>query len=702
LLERNIKINVDKKQLEELRREFNAVQKSYAHMAEMVAKEHLRMLNLQEKETEALQKHLGRMEARAQKEAQLDAQKFSNIQKNIKAAEELARVQMQRDAGLTGQTSSLNSILAMQGRLAALNAELLKVDVNSDAFVELKNKIFLANQELENVGASTRGSTRGVANMSIAMQNLNYVVRDSAYFTQSFAFGVLAIGNNLNPMIDSMMRANREAKAMNSTFGKEMLGFLKGPGGIVLGLSLAVTAFQALTFAMAKNKDKAKEAKDFLDEFIKAHESLETQLQKDIYKVERLSLQELNDTYDAAILKIAELNAARNKAFNQLQTAGLSKEATDFLLAIQKSMPQLTPDQQRLFDAIINPTENLAKNIKTVVSGGDINLMRALGVSDRELETVSSKLREFAKDAPQYFKTSLQVGQEEFRLTGQEAKKFAEQIDEILNPKQTKEKKIKEIYDTHTKGIDEILLKMSQGDLAELDPLNNIASASNEMLKIRSQFGRVRMEDEIEFAKERAFELEQYYSDWEDKDVAFAEIRKGLEREISEIRRRYNEEIYSQQLDAISELGSALESAFSKSGDTLLSKLGEALQIAMRIAKAIQTAENPETDSFSGSLGIFSSLLSIFSFFHDGGIIKAHNGRLLGHDEVPVIAKKGEMVLNENQQSNLWQMINRGEGGSSQPITINLNNVMDGKVIDSRVYRILPDVQRQLIREGYL
>src|SRR5690606_24917897 len=123
-------------------------------MAEMVAKEHLRMLNLQEKETEALQKHLGRMEARAQKEAQLDAQKFSNIQKNIKAAEELARVQIQRDAGLTGQTSSLNSILAMQGRLAALNAELLKVDVNSDAFVELKNKIFLANQELENVGAS--------------------------------------------------------------------------------------------------------------------------------------------------------------------------------------------------------------------------------------------------------------------------------------------------------------------------------------------------------------------------------------------------------------------------------------------------------------------------------------------------------------------------------------------------------------------
>ena len=53
-----------------------------------------------------------------------------------------------------------------------------------------------------NVVDQLNQTTTASANASMALLNLNYVIRDSPYFFQNFALGVLAVGNNLNPFSD--------------------------------------------------------------------------------------------------------------------------------------------------------------------------------------------------------------------------------------------------------------------------------------------------------------------------------------------------------------------------------------------------------------------------------------------------------------------------------------------------------------------
>lgn len=116
------------------------------------------------------------------------------------------------------------------------------------------------------VAVAQQNLTRSSANAGIALQNLNFVIRDSPYFFRDFSLGILAVGNNLNPLIDSMLRMKREAQEVGQTLSGALWASLKGPAGVVLAFSALVTVLQAVTFAMAKTKSSAKETKDEIRE----------------------------------------------------------------------------------------------------------------------------------------------------------------------------------------------------------------------------------------------------------------------------------------------------------------------------------------------------------------------------------------------------------------------------------------------------
>jgi len=96
------------------------------------------------------------------------------------------------------------------------------------------------------------------------------------------------------------------------------------------------------------------------------------------------------------------------------------------------------------------------------------------------------------------------------------------------------------------------------------------------------------------------------------------QILEDIEKINDEERARYNKE-----LDDISKIGNELERAFSKSGDSLLSKLNEALQIAIKIAKAIKNNEGP--------LEILGEIIPAIGFLfglHKGGTVVNSGGRI--------------------------------------------------------------------------
>ena len=121
--------------------------------------------------------------------------------------------------GIKGVVSDAQSLDAA---LKLLYATLGKVTEGSQAWSRTLREIREATVVQQRIGQfnqTLQGTQTASANASMALLNLNYVIRDSPYFFQNFALGLLAVGNNLNPLIDSFNRLRKEAVEQNiSTF----------------------------------------------------------------------------------------------------------------------------------------------------------------------------------------------------------------------------------------------------------------------------------------------------------------------------------------------------------------------------------------------------------------------------------------------------------------------------------------------------
>lgn len=98
-------------------------------------------------------------------------------------------------------------------------------------------------------------------------------VQDASQFSYGFATGMRAVGNNigftaelfgnLNTKVREYNTVNAAAiqsgQAMAKTMKSELMGALKGAGGIILGLNLALTAITMVSRAMEVNKQKTDE-----------------------------------------------------------------------------------------------------------------------------------------------------------------------------------------------------------------------------------------------------------------------------------------------------------------------------------------------------------------------------------------------------------------------------------------------------------
>jgi len=78
-------------------------------------------------------------------------------------------------------------------------------------------------------------------------------------------------------------------------------------------------------------------------------------------------------------------------------------------------------------------------------------------------------------------------------------------------------------------------------------------------------------------------------------------------------------EIDAQRLDAMMNLGGVLQQIGSNFGDTVIQKLGQALQAAIAIAKALSAANAPGADSGASALNIVSAFLGFGGAFAQGG-----------------------------------------------------------------------------------
>jgi len=132
--------------------------------------------------------------------------------------------------------------------------------------------------------------------------------------------------------------------------------------------------------------------------------------------------------------------------------------------------------------------------------------------------------------------------------------------------------------------------------------------------------------------------------------------------------------------------------------------------IVEAIARALKAVKKGVSDIWDKTVGkVIKGIGRALPFFHQGGIVKplvAHNGMYIGSlsgDEVPIVAQKGEYVINRRATQKykpLLDAINSGKEISTGGITINNTiNVyaesFDKRFVEDELVPILEDLNRR-------
>lgn len=588
--------------------------------------------------------------------------------------------------------------IADKSRLADINDQIRRTAVEIQS-TNVKIQEMNYNLQKNMVSALANGG-QAAQQMSMAMQSLNFVIRDSPYFFRDFALGLLAVGNNLNPLIDSFIRAKQAAEAQNISFMALMKQGLMGTSGIILGFSLLVSILQAVVFWKEKTKEKT-------EENTKALEREQKQLEKNIeaflrYKANLPAYregEELIKSIDEQIKRLEEQKKAIEKNIKAKQD-----ELDQWLQVsiLTNANTKDTKNQTGTIQELKNEIELL--NIQLATQNQEIKKLQIekeklikQQIKYTELTELGNKvsqegvkvIQDYIKQTkPLYAEYDLLIGYltEQLKLSkdnSQEAKNLAlaidflrqksnELTDAIKNSRKELKEWIKDLerqdekeFKERLKNEKEITKQKEQQLKTSIDE-NPIQKLLNYYLKQRADANK----DINEQAKKDIAELSEKQNQINDAQQTKLKLQQ-LELQNLKL-----------QFDALGDIAMAMDRIIGKTNDWGR-RIASILQYIMQIVMASEKMGNKEISGTTGWLQILGSIFGIGALlfapkpFQSGGIIGGESGRA-----IPIIAHEGEMVLNKEQQRNLFKMINYGFVAPSNSINVRIDGSIKAKKSD--------------------
>lgn len=247
-----------------------------------------------------------------------------------KGAEDLAKA---------GEVAS-NSLAGMQKRVNELQKAFLNARDGTreqiKAYQDYQNAVTQLGASQLRLNSALSNSTRTSASMTMALQSMNFTIRDSPYFFRDFSLGILAIGNNLNPLIDNLIRVKQEAKLVGSSLGSQLKTALMGTNGVIFAFSVLVSVLQAVVFAMSGTKDEAKKTTEEIEDLTSA---LEKMSRKELVKTKVIASEEVDFYQKLAERRLKELAESEASGGTGILNEGTRKVAEE-LLRIWKEQGQ--------------------------------------------------------------------------------------------------------------------------------------------------------------------------------------------------------------------------------------------------------------------------------------------------------------------------------------------------------------------------
>lgn len=259
--------------------------------------------------------------------------------------------------------------------------------VNLNKALDIRTNVMAVSRGLDPMVSSLNNTNRASSNAAAALLNLNYVVRDSPYFFNNFALGVMAIGNNINPLIDSFSRLRMEAGEKSISAFQLLKQALVGGAGISIAFSVAVSAIQAFVFWMAHAESQAKKTKDEVSDTTKALQSMldvQTPAKSLVYKLTPDQLISLISKLDS---EVKTLEADKKALDIGSQTIGSGATSVKINLeSIKKDIEQRKKDNKDLTEELKKQKTELEAQLKVmqIMTGFGLNATERKEAKDKK------------------------------------------------------------------------------------------------------------------------------------------------------------------------------------------------------------------------------------------------------------------------------------------------------------------------------
>lgn len=236
-------------------------------------------------------------------------------------------------------------------------------------------------------GISKLGGASG--HTGFAVLNMNRVISDAP-------FGMIAISNNIDPLMQSMMMLRTEAGGVKGAF-KGLAKSMMGPLGLMTAVALVTAIVTKMSMGSSKAKTAIKNQKDETDELIKKLREYKTTLQD----LEKLELIGGGATIKRKIrLKEAKIVAAK-AALNQVplskQSPLLTWRRKEKLLLLEADLKVLKKSYKIVTGLVEDYSEIIATVLPNAIKLGGKELasyLVSLGMTTDKIRVVKNSLQE--------------------------------------------------------------------------------------------------------------------------------------------------------------------------------------------------------------------------------------------------------------------------------------------------------------------
>ena len=115
---------------------------------------------------------------------------------------------------------------------------------------------------LQNVGTALNQVQQRSGVARLAVISFSQGLQDSTMFAQSFRMGMMSIGNNLDMVVQYMGMLKEESRLTGVSMKDSLLAVIKGPSGVLVGLSVLIGLLQLLPQLFRNTSAAAKEASE--------------------------------------------------------------------------------------------------------------------------------------------------------------------------------------------------------------------------------------------------------------------------------------------------------------------------------------------------------------------------------------------------------------------------------------------------------